>query len=464
MLVNKILLLLLLLKASDLSYPFSTIHSSYLKVNDKLRIYEMKKYIRTEEISFSSPLVLGLLGGSGVLIIAMIFIVWYCRYKKTPEDEPSVKKEDSNIKIEESVNGSNERISKKEISKEKEVTIQINDENSNEIVIDNDKEVVVENKEILQESATRNLIESDHLEIKEKRIINLFKKYSENLKDKLNLDHDKEEFFKPVTQTKTARTDFASNSSKISKVSANNNLNQENVQDLSCYISQKRESPSISFFDKSEEINHIKEIELEQRNEKIGEHMKEINEKKITKPIEIENKVTFEEKPVVTIKNNEEIKIVIEKKVSNEKKVSFEKLKSDKKPEEDNKPFKKEEEGKKPERRKKAKEKEKKKEEEKKRLENKKREEEKNKVINVDDAEDEEDVEVDYYVEKFHDKSQLQPDSEDVISDFLEKTKNIKIELFKKNTQDFDKESIDRVKPKNKKKDLFVYIDAKLKS
>ena len=462
MLVNKLLLFLLLLKPSDLSYPYSTIGSSYIKLNDKLRINEMKKYVKTEDFSFSSPLVLGIIGGCGVLIVAIIFLVWYYRRKKSPDIEPCTKFE-SKIKKEESIDIGKERISKKEVSKEvskeKEISVEINNEKS--IDIDNEKPNI-ENREALQESASRKLIESDHLEIKEQRILNLIQKYSENLNYKLNLDHDKDEFFKPISQTKTARTEFASNSSKVSKVSANN-INQENVQDLICYSSQKRESPSISFFDKMDEINHIKEIELEQRNAKIDKQKKDTNEKKITLAIEIDNKVSLEEKPV-TNKNNEEKKIVLENKASVEKKVTFEKMKSEKKPEEENKAFKKEEEVKKPERKKKSKEKEIKKEEEKRKVENKKREEEKNKVINVSDAEEEEDVEVDYYVEKFHDKSQLQPDNEDVISDFLEKTKNIKIELFKKNTQDFDKESMERSKTIKKKKDLFLYIDAKLKS
>jgi hypothetical protein len=460
MLVNKLLLLLLLLKPSDLSYPYSTIGSSYIKLNDKVSINEMKKYVRTEEFSFSSPLVLGFIGGCGVLIVAIIILVWYCRQKKTPDPEPLEKKEESKIKIEESIDINKEKISNKEVSKEKEISVEINNDKS--IEIDNEK-ANVDNREILQESASRKLIESNHLDIKEQRILNIIQKYSENLNDKLNLDHDKDEFFKPISQTKTARTDFASNSSKISKVSATN-LNQENVQDLISYCSRKRESPSISFFDKTDEINHIKDIELEQRYAKIDKQKKDHNEKKIAIAIEIDNKVTFEEKPIVTNKNNEEKKIVLENKASNEKKVTFEKMKSDKKPEEENKAFKKEEEVKKPERRKKSKEKEKKKEEDKKKAENKKKEVEKNKVINVSDAEEEEDVEVDYYVEKFHDKSQLQPDNEDVISDFLEKTKNIKIELFKKNTQDFDKESMERNKTTKKKKDLFLYIDAKLKS
>jgi len=64
-----------------------------------------------------------------------------------------------------------------------------------------------------------------------------------------------------------------------------------------------------------------------------------------------------------------------------------------------------------------------------------------------DDIEDDEDED---YTEKEHDRHNLQPDCEDVISDFKERTKGIKIELYKKNTMDFDKESDDRRKKKKK--------------
>ena len=41
-------------------------------------------------------------------------------------------------------------------------------------------------------------------------------------------------------------------------------------------------------------------------------------------------------------------------------------------------------------------------------------------------------------------KNNLQPGAEDIISDYKEKTKNSKFELFKQDTQDFEKESLDK--------------------
>ena len=78
-----------------------------------------------------------------------------------------------------------------------------------------------------------------------------------------------------------------------------------------------------------------------------------------------------------------------------------------------------------------------------------------------EDEEDEEDYES-VYKEKDNSRNQLEPDEDDIISDFHEKTKNVKIELFKKNTQDFDKESMER--NKNKKSEIFVYVESKVKN
>jgi len=66
---------------------------------------------------------------------------------------------------------------------------------------------------------------------------------------------------------------------------------------------------------------------------------------------------------------------------------------------------------------------------------------------NFDEDDDDEELE---YIEKEHDKHNLQPDCEDVISDFKEKTIGVRIEIHKKNTKDFEKESEERKKKKKK--------------
>lgn len=464
MLVNKLLMFLLLLQPGDLSNTYSRINISYIRINDKLVLNEMKKRIRTEEISFSSPMIIGFIGGCGVLILAIIFLVWYCRKKGSTDSEQIVNQVEIKNKIENIIDINKEKLSIKELSmKDKEISIEIDHEKSNEI--ENNKPNN-DNKENLQESASRNLMESHNLELKEKKLINLIQKYSDKLNDKFIPDHDKDEFFKPVSQSKSTKTDFASNTSKASKVSAHN-INKENVQELVCYTNQRRDSPTISFYEKKmDEINHIKDIEIENIDIKTEKVKKNNNSSIIVLvPLDENQKIPCEEK--VAVKEAEEKKIVLENKPPKEKKVILEKLKSHNKTEEEKKAIKKDEEVKKnikDKEKEKEKEKEKKKQEGKKKSEDKRKNEKKNGIINLYPNEEVEEVEVDYYEEKFYDKKNLQPDIDDVISDFHERTKNIKIELFKKNTQDFDKESIERNLPKKKKKDLFLHIEAKMKS
>ena len=66
--------------------------------------------------------------------------------------------------------------------------------------------------------------------------------------------------------------------------------------------------------------------------------------------------------------------------------------------------------------------------------------------INSESKEEEESDEIVESYEHYHyvDKNNLQPCYDDIISDFKEKTKNIKIELYKKSTLDLDEESMNR--------------------
>lgn len=79
------------------------------------------------------------------------------------------------------------------------------------------------------------------------------------------------------------------------------------------------------------------------------------------------------------------------------------------------------------------------------------------------EEEEEEEGEEEEFPEDVVHKNQLQPDADDIISDFHEKTKNVKIEIHKKSTIDFDKESEIRRKKKGPE-EIFVYLESKVKT
>ena len=62
----------------------------------------------------------------------------------------------------------------------------------------------------------------------------------------------------------------------------------------------------------------------------------------------------------------------------------------------------------------------------------------------VGDVEKESNEEETKEVSRKDDKHTLQPDDDDIISDYKEKTKDNKLQIYKQNTQDFEKESLDR--------------------
>jgi hypothetical protein len=92
-----------------------------------------------------------------------------------------------------------------------------------------------------------------------------------------------------------------------------------------------------------------------------------------------------------------------------------------------------------------------------------------------EDLEDdfEEDEEDDMYSSKVEDtstKNKLNAKGFDVISDFDEKTKGRMIEIYKKNTKDFEKEEVDNFnndlsiqKQKKKDNEVFIQVNAKVK-
>ena len=268
-----------------------------LEIEEKIRI-------RSEDISITSPEVLGSIGGGIFVIIVLIIIVCcYCRKSKnTPIETPVVLEIPDQIDL--SVDQSKEKLSKKnsitnsKLMQKDASTI----EKPNTIVEDNTIVVDI----IKPDSFTDRKLINTRIENKEQRIIKLFQNFvtKVNLKDN-NDDHDRNDFFKPPSKTKNYTNNDAV--SCMSKFSANPNFMP--IEDMIRYTNEKRDSPTNSFYDKKmDEIYHIQQLELELEDD--NKTQKKQSEKKTEKI----------EETKIEIKLDNQVKVV----ESQEKLESFE--------------------------------------------------------------------------------------------------------------------------------------------
>jgi hypothetical protein len=338
--------------------------------------------LKTEDLS---PVIMGILGGSIVLVISSIIIWCMCRKRTEQKQETPVKLDVINqfdvsidiskVKLAEPIHNE----SPKKVNTFAKVSEQDDKEsvNANPLEKSNEKEA---NKGNLNNSSERKLIDNKFptpkltpapitpLEIKQQKITKLFENFTSKLNEKYTSEQDKYEFFKPLPMVKTQKTDAMS---FISKMTANPNNN--NIQDLVCYTNEKRESPTNSFYEKKiDEINQIQEIALDLEDDKTHKKIESQNPKETKK----EEKQSAKKK---TAQKDEEI--------------------------------------------------------------------------------EEEEDEVEGFKEQEATKNMLQPDQDDIISDFNEKTRNVQIEIHKKSTFELDKESMEHHK-KRSKVELFHYQES----
>lgn len=397
-----LLVMVLLCSLFAESYSNLPIQNNLLIYTQNFLSLKQNFVISSEDLS---PAVMGVIGGTIVVVISGI-IIW-CMCKKNKEEkvaEPPLKQSAIN-QIENSVDHNADKGLKASptLSPKKAPTFaniendsamqaqklgmshQEKSQNPNEIsAVENSAERKLLVKSIPTPTPLPENISP--LEQKQIKIKQLFENFSNELNGKYTSEQDKNDFFKPLPlqQAKTAKTDAVSSISRMT-VQHPNGLN---IQDLVCYTNDKRESPTNSFYEKKiDEINQIQEIALEVEDDK--------TQKKLSPQKEVKDVKELKETP----KPDKEKK-------SSEKKTT---IKED-----------------------------------------------------HNEEEEEEDDDSVAYKEKENDisKNELQPDEDDIISDFHEKTKNFKIEIHKKSTFELDKESVEMHK-KKAKLEIFHYQESK---